>query len=75
MGMTGLEYIRQTLLMLYDFFFNKFRLPWTQNTYLGWVLVSFTVMGMTIKSLLNVARGISSPHKVTVTIKENNNNG
>lgn len=71
MGGTGLEFIHNTLLMLYDFFFNQFRLPWTSNTYIGWVVISFLVMGMTIKSLLNVARGIAKPSKLKIEIRDN----
>ena len=56
--MSSLQFIYNVMAMCLTNLFNNFQLPGENNVTMGWVIIAFSVMGITVKSLLNVAKGI-----------------
>lgn len=64
-------FIQEIILLIYNFFFNTFKLPNYSNVSMGWVLIVAMTMGIMIKTILNIPRSIPSLKKE----RQGNQNG
>lgn len=57
--MTAIGFIRTCFEMVFLFFFNVFKIPETENVYMGWIIISIIAMSMTVNALLNIPKSIA----------------